>query len=189
MSPAVEILIGPDLDELLMRTRIDVKALKELGYSVVGGIRYTTRGWRGKEILMAGPERDRVAVVTPPSGTAIWISSSSAENRRLVSRNSSFWSQPPWVLCNDHPSVEPRRLDEAHSVALEHVREVFRPVLRESGETIEDLAGAVGEYVELVEGLRLVVTGSLGTIRDDTRSASRIELWRTAEPPHPGRAD
>lgn len=155
MGSSVEVFTGTELDDLLTATEEEIKSLERLGYLLTEGVRYATRGFTSKAVLMFGPGRDRIASVVPTSFyPVITIISASSEMRIVVSRNGSFWEEPPWVLCNDPPSARPRQLDEAHSQVLEQVREVFEPRVRGEEATIEDLASAFDQHLLLIDGVR-----------------------------------
>lgn len=101
------------------------RSLEDSGYTLVGGVRYTTRKLNAEAILTLGPARDRCStLVETLLGPVIAIGSAFEDQRRLVSRNGSFWRLPVWELCNDVPIANPRRLDETHTAALDQLRGV-----------------------------------------------------------------
>jgi hypothetical protein len=186
MCSSVEVLTGSELTELLRVTEEDVAALEDSGYTLVGGVKYTTRGLRAEAILMMGPARDRVStLVETLLGPVIAIGSASNDQRRLVSRNGSFWQPPDWELCNDVPAVGPHRLDEAHSAALSHLDEIFEPRIRSDELTIQKAAAELDEYLRHIEAFRGTYgpTSGFGTIGSDPSYDRRIERWLAAEPP------
>lgn len=186
MSSSVEVLTDSELNEVLRVTQEDVAALEECGYTLVGGVRFTTRGFRAEAALMMGPARDRVStLVGTLLGPVIAIGSASNKERRLVSRNGSFWQLPAWELCNDLPAAGPRRLEEAHSAALRQLREVFEPRIRSDEMTIDLMAAELDEYLRLIEAFRGTYgpTSGFGTIGNDSRSDRRVKKWLSAEPP------
>jgi hypothetical protein len=185
MGSSVDVLTGTELDDLLVATEEEVKALQEQGYSLAGGVRYAMRGFTSKAVLMFGPGRDRTASVVPTSFyPVITITSASNEERIVVSRNGSFWAEPPWVLCNDLLSARPSQLDEAHNGVLEQVREVFEPRVRGEEATIEDLAAAFDQYLLSSDGFPSTYgpTSGFGALGSDSRSIKRIERWKSARP-------
>lgn len=187
MSSSVDVLTASQLSEVLRVTQEDVAALEDSGYRLVGGVSYTARGLSTKAVLMSGSERDRAAaVVGTLLGPLIAIGSESAENRRLVSRNGSFWQLPAWELCNDLPGADPRRLDDAHSDALGRLKHIFEPRTWTEDVTIEEMADRLAEYLKLIGAFRGIYgpTSGFGRLNDDSRSVKRIKRWNSAEPPH-----
>lgn len=135
---------------------------------------------------MLGPERDRVAsVALTLLEPVIGITSASNQELVLLSRNGSFWQEPPWVLCNDLPAVTPRELDKAHRRALEQVQAVFDPRIRDGDETIEDLARDVARHLSWLADFRSVYgpTSGFGMLGPDSRSRKRVKRWARARPP------
>lgn len=186
MSSAVEVLTDSELNEVLRVIQESVAALEGSGHTLVGGVRYATRGFRAEAVLMMGPARDRVStLVGSLFCPVIAIGSASDEKRTLVSRNGSFWQLPVWELCNDLPAAGPRRLDEAHSAALRQLREVFEPRIMSAETTIEEMAAELDEYLRLIEAFRGTYgpTSGFGTIGNDSRSDRRVKKWLAAEPP------
>lgn len=189
MGSEVEVLAGSDLDELLRAARRDVAGLEDVGFAVTGGVRFRTRGFKSRAVLLVGPTGDRTASVALTAGSAVFaIGSSSRDGRRLVSRAGSTWETPVWELCNDLPGASPRQLNEAHSEALELVRDGFEPVARSQAETIDDRADHLRAYLELVEGERLIYMGGsgYGPLTSNRRSSKRIAQWNSARPPSTG---
>jgi len=184
MSSSVEVLTDPELSELLRATGEDVAALEESGYTLIGGVRYTTSGIEAAAVLMVGPARDRVSTVArTPFGPVMAIGSGSETGRRVVSRNGSFWQLPAWELCNDVPVAEPPRLDEAHSAALAQLRDVFEPRIRDEM-TIESMATELAEYLRELDSFRGTYgpASGFGPIRDDTRTQRRVKKWLSSAP-------
>lgn len=186
MSSSVQVLTDSELNDLLRVTREDVAALEDSGYTLTGGVRYTYRGLTAEAVLMMGPGRDRVSTVAATDfGTAIAIGSASDTERRLVSRNGSFWQLPVWELCNDVPAADPRRLNEAHTAALSQLIGVFEPRIRSDETTAEAMAAELEAYLRHLESFRGTYgpTSGFGSIGDDSRSRKRIKKWLSAEPP------
>lgn len=186
MSSSVVVLTASQLSEVLSDTREDVAVLEDSGYRLVGGVSYTTRGLSANAVLMSGSARDRVAAVVGSFlGPLIAIGSTSADERRLVSRNGSFWQLPAWELCNDLPGADPRRLDEAHSDALGRLQDIFEPRIWTEDVTIEEMADRLVEYLKLSEAFRGTYgpMSGFGSLGDDSRSVKRIKQWSLAEPP------
>lgn len=184
MSFSVEVLNDPELSELLRATQEDVAALEENGYTLIGGVRYTTRGLEADAVLMVGPAGDRVSTVArTPFGSMIAIGSGSETGRRVVSRNGSFWQLPSWELCNDVPVADPPHLDEAHSAALAQLRDVFEPRIREEI-TVETMATELAEYLRELDSFRGAYgpASGFGPINDDSRTQRRIKNWLSSAP-------
>jgi hypothetical protein len=94
-----------------------------LGYHQVGAYTFRTLGHEIVATVMAGPARDRYAVVTD----AILTVSSQFGTRNLVSRNSAVSRMPPHSLDNPVRGASPEELDRSHSSALERISGHARP--------------------------------------------------------------
>jgi len=159
-----------------------VQQFSAAGFRPCGGYRFHTAGKTVVMTVMAGPQSDRLAVVTDK----VLQIASRFGTRSMVTANSAVAPLPPDVL-RQHVAGGPVELVRAHDAALTLLeRHSIRPdVFASDTEALhavremEERALAFIGQVSLRTALRMETEGASSSRRldDDAHSSSRIKYW------------
>jgi hypothetical protein len=180
--------VGPD-DAVMPTSREFATEFEAEGFRCVGGYRWRDplRGKLVTTTVLAGPDRDRLAVVTEEVREVVSLFG----GRSLTTISSGIAALPPWAL-RQIVRGRPAEQAAAHQTAVELLarREVVPDRFDSDDEAVEGarvVEDAWNRFVAAAPARKVVYLGfdrsvDDAALADDDRSRRRIDAWLASEP-------